>query len=74
MGMISLIRPIRKSKGQERLNRSSDFQVHSIKSEDIQSNQRMAERTMKGFRWGIELEMSENEVDIANKTRYQTKE
>jgi hypothetical protein len=34
----------------------------------------MVERMMKGFRKEIELEMSENEVDRENKTRYQTEE
>jgi hypothetical protein len=74
MKVISLIRPIRKNKGQEELNSSSGLRVRSIELENFQSSWRMVKRMMKGFRWGIESETSENEVDMENKTRYQTQE
>jgi hypothetical protein len=64
MRVISLIRPIRKNKGREELNSNSGVRVYSIEPEDIRSNRRTVERMMKGFGWGIESEMSENEVDM----------
>jgi hypothetical protein len=67
MRVISLIRPIRRIRDKRNLIVIQVFVY-------IRSNGRMVKGTMKGFRWEIESEVSKNEVDIEDKTRYQTRE
>jgi hypothetical protein len=67
MRAISLIRPIRKIRDKRDLIGIQIFVY-------VRLNWRMVEGTTKGFRWQIESETSKNEVDIEDKTRYQTKE
>jgi hypothetical protein len=44
------------------------------RSGSARANRRIVDRKMKGCGWGLSLGMSENEVDMGSKTRYQTKE
>jgi hypothetical protein len=67
MRVISLIKAIRRIRDERNLIVIQAF-VH------VRSNRKMVKGMMKGFRLEIESEMSKNEVDIEDRTRYQTKE